>query len=82
MPVLKLNVQVITELVILCCNFSLTESNLIFKESKTTKVLGIQLQHVQPVVGFIALILGFGFVLFEESIHYIWFIPSKAPCYV
>ena len=71
MPVSKLNVQVITELVVLCCNLSLTECNLMLKESNTTKLLGIQLQHVQPVVGFLAPLLIFGFVLFNDSLHWI-----------
>ena len=43
MPDSKLNVQVITELVVLRFNWFWTESNVMLKESNTTKVLGIQL---------------------------------------
>ena len=49
------------------------------KESNTTKVLGIQLQHIQPVVGFLALILGFGFVFLRESLQWLCFILRKYP---
>ena len=77
---LNLNVQVTTELVVLLCNCSLTESNLMLKYSNTTKFLGIQIKHVQPIVGFLALLLGFGFFLFDDSLHWLCFILRKAPC--
>ena len=82
MPDSNLNFQVITELVVLCYNFLLTEIKLMLNESNTTKVLGLRLQHVQPVVGFLALLLGFDFVLFGDSLHWLCFILRKAPCEV
>ena len=50
------------------------------KESNTTKFIGFQLQHVQPIVGFIALLIGFIFFLFSDSLRWILLILMKAPC--